>query len=303
MDEDGTGRRNDGGNEGPTNFSSLPEGVIANTLSLTTPFDACRTSVVSRAFHAAAQSDIVWDRFLPNDLDDFISRRKPSGLNFDPIKSSKKDIFFSLCNSPLLIDDGKKSFSLDKQSGKKCIMLGARDLSIVWDDTSVYWAWESHPESRFGEVVVILKVWWLEIRGRISSGMLSPATTYAAYVVFKMRERRYFGFNIDPVDAIVGIVGSEHSMKTVCLDPYLDDTHQRRRRVTRAGSNLPMNNMSRLEEPRERHDGWFETELGEFHNDGGDDEVEIILKEVRCNDSKNSLVVQGIEIRPKINPV
>lgn len=156
---------------------------------------------------------------------------------------------------------------------------------------------------RFGEVVVILKVWWLEIRGKISSGMLSPATTYAAYVVFRMRERRYFGFDIDPVDAMVGIVGSEHSMKTICLDPYLDDRHQRHRCVPRTGSNLHANNMSRLEEPRERHDGWFETKLGEFHNDGGDDEVEIILKEVKCNDSKNSLVVQGIDIRPKINPV
>ncbi|XP_022134922.1 F-box protein PP2-B10-like isoform X2 [Momordica charantia] len=282
-------------------FSSLPEGVIANILSLTGPSDACRSSTVSRAFHAAAQSDIVWDRFLPTDWYDLICRRKPSDLNIDPISSSKKEIFFSLCDNPLLTDDGKKlSFSLDKWSGKKCIMLGARDLSIVWGDTSVYWTWESHPESRFAEVVVILKVWWLEIRGKISSGMLSPATTYAAYFVFRMRERRYYGFNIDPVDAMVGIVGSEYCMKSVCLDPYLDDPHQRRRRVPRAGNNLP-ENMSGLEQPRERDDGWFETELGEFHIDGGDDEVEMILKEVKCNDSKRVLVVQGIQIRPKVN--
>ncbi|KAA0058305.1 F-box protein PP2-B10-like isoform X1 [Cucumis melo var. makuwa] len=290
------------GTEGRTDVSSLPEGVIANILSLTTPLDACRSSAVSWVFHAAAQSDIVWDRFLPNDLDDLISRSKPGGLNFDPITSSKKEIFFSLCNSPLLIDNAKKSLSLDKQSGKKCLMLGARDLSIVWDDTSVYWTWESHPESRFGEVVVIFKAWWLEIRGKISSRLLSPTTTYAAYIVFKMRERRYFGFNIDFVDAMVGIVGSEHSVKTVCLDPYLDDPLQRRRHVPQAGSNLTTNNMSRLEEPRGRDDDWFETELGEFDNKGGDDEVEIILKDLKCTDSKNSLVVQGIEIRPKINP-
>ncbi|TYK09499.1 F-box protein PP2-B10-like [Cucumis melo var. makuwa] len=290
------------GYEGRTDFSSLPEGVIANILALTTPLDACRSSAVSRAFHAAAQSDIVWDRFLPNDLDDFICRSKPGGLNFDPITCSKKEIFFSLCNSPLLIDDAKKSLSLDKQSGKKCIMLGARDLSIVWDDTSVYWTWESHPESRFGEVVVIVRGCWLEIRRKISSGMLSPTTTYATYIVFKMRERKYFGFHIDFVDAMVGIVGSEHSVKTVCLDSYMDDVIMFQH-VSRAGSNhLPTNNMSRLEGPRGRHDGWFEIVLGEFDNKGGDDEVEIILKKVRCTFSKNSFVFQGIEIRPKINP-
>ncbi|XP_023530001.1 F-box protein PP2-B10-like [Cucurbita pepo subsp. pepo] len=278
-------------------FSSLPEGAIANILSLTTPSDACRSSAVSRTFHAAALSDIVWERFLPTDWEDLISRRKPNDLNFDPTTWSTKEIFFSLCNNPLLIDDGYTSISLDKRSGKKCVMLGARELSIVWGDTSVYWAWESHPKSRFTEVLVIFKVWWLEIRGKISSRMLSPATTYVAYFVFRTRERRYFGFNIDHVDAMVGIVGSEHYMKSVCLDPYFDNPHQRGRRVPRAGCNL-----SRLEQPRERHDGWFETELGEFRIDGGDDEVEIILKKVKCIDSRSGLVVQGIEIRPKMNP-
>lgn len=155
---------------------------------------------------------------------------------------------------------------------------------------------------RFAEVVVIFKVWWLEMRGKISSSMLSPATTYAAYLVFRMRERRYFGFDIDPIDAMVGIVGGEHYTKRVSLDPYLGDPDQRHRCVPRAGSNLPASsNMSELEQPKERHDGWFETELGEFHNDGEDDEVEIILKEVKCIDSKNGLVLQGIEIRPKMN--
>ncbi|XP_038879792.1 F-box protein PP2-B10-like [Benincasa hispida] len=131
-----------------SDFSSLP-GVVAKIFSLTTPTDVCRSSAVSRIFVAAAQSDTVWDRFLPTDWELLISRRKTSNLNFDPISSSKKEIFFSLCNSPVLIDDGNKSLSLEKWSGKKCIMLGARDLSIVWCDTSYYWSLEHHPYSRF----------------------------------------------------------------------------------------------------------------------------------------------------------
>lgn len=89
-------------------LSSLPEGVIAHILSLTSPSDACRSSAVSRIFNAAAQSDIVWDRFLPSDWDILISQRNFDDLNVRPISSSKKEIFFSLCDIPVLIDDSKK---------------------------------------------------------------------------------------------------------------------------------------------------------------------------------------------------
>ncbi|XP_038878468.1 F-box protein PP2-B10-like [Benincasa hispida] len=281
-----------------SDFSSLPEGVVAKILSLTTPSDACRSSAVSRTFHAAAQSDIVWDKLLPTDWKLLISRRKPSNLNFDPISSPKKEIFFSLCESPLLIDDGNKSLSLEKWSGKKCIMLGARDLSIVWGDTSYYWSWEHHTDSRFAEVAVLLDVWWLEIRGRISCRMLSPKTTYAAYFVFKMRQRRYYGFNINPADATVGILGTEPHRKSVCLDPYLDNP-QRRRRHAPWMMRPQSEDMAGLEWPPERHDGWFEIELGEFESGDGDDEVEMALMEVKGSSAKSGLVVEGIEIRPK----
>ena len=94
--------------EGIIYLSSMPEGVVANILSLTTPSDACRSSAVSGTFHAAAQSDILWNNFLPIDWESLVSRRKTSDLKFDPISSSKKEIFFSLCDCPLLIDDGNK---------------------------------------------------------------------------------------------------------------------------------------------------------------------------------------------------
>lgn len=89
-------------------LSFMPEGVIANLLSLTSPIDVCRSAAVSRIFNAAAQSDFVWDRFLPTDWDVLISQRKSDDHNVDPISSSKKEVFFSLCNSPVLIDDGNK---------------------------------------------------------------------------------------------------------------------------------------------------------------------------------------------------
>lgn len=45
--------------------------------------------------------------------------------------------------------DPIKSFAIDKLSGKKCLMLGARRLLIAWGDTPTYWDWISVPYSRF----------------------------------------------------------------------------------------------------------------------------------------------------------
>ena len=53
--------------------------------------------------------------------------------------------------------------------------------------------------------------------------------------------------------------------------------------------------------PKERGDGWWEIELGEFFNGGEDDggEVEMSVLEVEGGNWKGGIVVQGIEIRPK----
>ncbi|KGN65433.1 F-box protein PP2-B10 [Cucumis sativus] len=284
----------DGEDQEIGDLSFLPEGVIANVLSFTTPIDACTAAAVSRVFNAAAQSDFVWDRFLPPDWDVLISYRK----SFDPLSSSKKDIFFSLCNNPVLIDDRNKSLSLDRQSGKKCIMLGARGLSLLWGDTSRYWSWDRHPRSRFAEVAVLLKAWWLELRGRISCKILSPRTTYAVYFVFKMKNCNYEGFNFYPADATVGIVGTEnHGRRSVCLDPHLDNPRQWRRGFLPSPG--PSVEMLGLEWPQERRDGWFQIELGEFESGDGADEVEIALMEVKGHSTKTGLIVEGFEIRPK----
>ena len=52
--------------------------------------------------------------------------------------------------------------------------------------------------------------------------------------------------------------------------------------------------------PKERRDGWLEIELGEFFNKEGEGgELEMSVLEVKGGHWKGSLVVQGIEIRPK----
>ncbi|KAI3952980.1 hypothetical protein MKX01_028672 [Papaver californicum] len=71
---------------------------------------------------------------------------------------------------------------LEKCSGKKCIMLGAKELAIAWGDTPRYWYWLGYPGSRFAKVAELKWVCWLEIRGKLDTRLLSPKTFYAAYL-------------------------------------------------------------------------------------------------------------------------
>ncbi|GJX34464.1 retrovirus-related pol polyprotein from transposon TNT 1-94 [Tanacetum coccineum] len=78
-----------------------------------------------------------------------------------------------------------EGFKLDKDSGKECYMLGAKDLSIAWHDDTRYWQRGHVPQSRFVGVA-ILGVCRLDICGIIPSVILSPKSTYVAYLVFQI---------------------------------------------------------------------------------------------------------------------
>ncbi|KAL7219928.1 hypothetical protein ACSBR2_012898 [Camellia fascicularis] len=84
-------------------MSSLPEGLVSDILVyLKSPRDVCRSSAISWGFKSAADSDAVWDRYLPSDYREIISR-SVSLLDI----SSKKHLYFLLADSSLLLDGGK----------------------------------------------------------------------------------------------------------------------------------------------------------------------------------------------------
>lgn len=161
----------------------LPEGCIAEILSYAaTPADLLNLSLVSKAFASASEYDTVWGRFIPSDLSSFL----PSSSI--PSSTSKKALYYALSDNPTIIDQGKKvyattilssscliliqclgnetvlqccvvslnffmqSFQLEKRNGKKCFMLSARDLNIIWGGTSQYWKWTNLPQSRLASV-------------------------------------------------------------------------------------------------------------------------------------------------------
>lgn len=86
----------------------LPEGCIAKVMSLTTPKDACRLSAVAENFRSAAESDIVWDSFLPRDYQQIIYRSVEDSNSLLRRFDSKKELYLYLCDNPILIDDGLK---------------------------------------------------------------------------------------------------------------------------------------------------------------------------------------------------
>lgn len=86
-------------NSDTMDFRAFPNCCLAALISFTRPLDACRLSLVSTDFKSAADSDIVWDKFLPADYRSLIRALPPT--------SSKKELFLSLCDHPVLIGDGK----------------------------------------------------------------------------------------------------------------------------------------------------------------------------------------------------
>ncbi|XP_039162776.1 F-box protein At2g02240-like [Eucalyptus grandis] len=121
-----------------TPMDSLPEHCVSTILALKSPKDACKPARVSRAFQSAAQSDVVWDGFLPSDCDAVLARllRPPQ-------------VRFRGGALPQLIDSGRKRFKLERSSGKISYVPSARELSIAWSDVPMYWTWKFVPDSRF----------------------------------------------------------------------------------------------------------------------------------------------------------
>ncbi|KAF7824938.1 putative F-box protein PP2-B12 [Senna tora] len=173
-------------------FVGLPDECVAHVISFTTPADACRLTAVCKTLNSIADSDAVWDRFLPSDHLSILST-SPTSI---PSSPSKKALYMALSHRPIIIDHGRKSFQLERMSGKKCYMLSARDLTIIWGPNPEYWEWKNLPDSRFEEVAELLAVCWLEIHGMIESHKLSSNTEYGAYLVFKMREGNQSGFSV-----------------------------------------------------------------------------------------------------------
>ncbi|CAI9768945.1 unnamed protein product [Fraxinus pennsylvanica] len=277
-----------------SNIKILPEDCLSTILSLTTPQDACRMLLVSLAVRPAAESDTVWDRFLPCDCWDIVAR-SDTPLRF----SSKKELFFILSDS-ILIDGGSKAFALEKSSGLKSFILSARELSILYSNEQNSWSWKSITNSRFAEVAELKTSGRLEIQGTIRTRILSPHTTYKAYLQIKISDR---AFGLDSIPCETSIMAGDRVLDTNTT--YLREPDSKKQQLENL---LYWNRIQMLKGrvnegdeklPSKRKDGWLEIELGEFFTSESDEVVTMRLMEIKGHQLKGGLIIQGIEVRPK----
>ena len=104
---------------------ALPEGCIAAVISFTTPRDACHLACVSTTFRSAADSDIVWDRFLPPKYSS--SSSSSSSNTWSALW--KKELYFRTCHN--LIHKGKMIISMFGKN--KCRVLCFVFLCMLCD--------------------------------------------------------------------------------------------------------------------------------------------------------------------------
>ncbi|CAA0822317.1 F-box protein PP2-B15 [Striga hermonthica] len=262
---------------------ALPEECLSHVISLTcSPRDACRSSTVCGVFRGAADSDLTWDKLLPSDYREIISRSV-----CPPEFDSKKDLFVKLSSAPLLIDGGRKTFWVDKYTNKRCYMLSAKELSITWATNPLCWCWKP-THHLFPEAIELISVCRLEIIGKFNTSMLSPNTIYGAYLVVQLTGRA-FGLTASPFEVSVQVGDYKTSARF-----YLKSHDE----CKRQGSDVsPAHGEERALSPR--GDGWSEIELGEFYCGGAHREVKMEFKEVKSEHLKGGLLVEGIELRPK----
>ncbi|KAK4285565.1 hypothetical protein QN277_002249 [Acacia crassicarpa] len=246
----------------------LPRECICKIISFTTPKDACRSSAVSSAFKECVDSDETWEAFLPSDCRDLISRSSSPNL----ISLPTKQLYLHLADHPLLLADKTMSFSLAKESGKKCYMIGAKGLCVIWGDTPRYWNWICIPQSRFSHVAELNHVWWFEVKGSLNIKLLSPKTQYDVFFIFMFGNESY-GFTEALVNFSITKGGEGRSLGVVLDPPGI--------------------------EVMQREDGWMEVKAGEFFTEEEEGEG---LVEFRAWQTeayiKAGIFIEGIEFRP-----
>ncbi|XP_048567525.1 F-box protein PP2-B10-like [Triticum urartu] len=289
--------------EDTTRLCDLPEACVAYVLALTSPWDACRCAAVSPCFRDAAESDVVWARFLPPDyrailqLHQAPARRLPlsrSGSTAgaaSPSGSSKKEAFLGLTDAAVLVDGGGMAVWLARGSGAKCVALSARRLSLPWEDGEFSWRWTPHPLSRFADVAQLEDCTCLDIYGRLPTAALTPATAYAAYLVFVTTDA-HRGLSFPDQETTISVGGSAPSRHTVCLRP--DAAEARRFRGGKGTDGVDVRG------PALRGDGWWEIEMGRLRtgNEAVAGEEVAVSFEMLGWYHKRGLVVEGVEFRP-----
>ncbi|KAK4804091.1 hypothetical protein SAY86_003908 [Trapa natans] len=78
----------------------------------------------------------------------------------------KREVYTRLCRASSF-DGGTKIVWLDKETGRVCLQVSAKGLSITGVDDRRYWNHIPTEESRFHTVAYLQQTWWFQAQGEI----------------------------------------------------------------------------------------------------------------------------------------
>ncbi|GJT12087.1 kinase-like domain, phloem protein 2-like protein [Tanacetum coccineum] len=199
----------------------------------------------------------------------------------------KKDLFSNLLKRFHIYNDQMGS-AVDN-NGKKSLMFSAR--SVITNCGS----FQISSESRFGEVAVLISHYFY-IEKEIESDVLSPETTYACYLVYKLpqdqskfegllRITNNYIWDLDPDYPYIYLVTPP---ETLIIGQKLDqNTHS------------PLNRPKLNPVPRQRKDGWMEVKVSQFQTPSSTQTIYMGLW-LRTPDRVviSGLIIESIELRP-----
>ncbi|XP_076959245.1 uncharacterized protein LOC143635251 isoform X2 [Bidens hawaiensis] len=233
-----------------------------------------------------------------SDYEDMIKRSK------DSVQwKSKKELISILCKG-FQLSYGEEWFYLDKH-GKKCLMLPAR--AILEEDR---WTWNSEPETRFEEVACC-NFDMFGIYCKFNSKLLSPETTYAAFLVYELPDDHESVDQPPPVQ----VVDKDSDLKEVYniflrapQTPVISWNEKEERTFNPLTKPKGIKGL-----PKQRSDGWMEVQVHEFQTRAA---IKMVQKKAHAHEfvkmistrlkfsgydmSLKGVIVQGLEFRPTV---
>lgn len=270
---------NGSANGGP-GLGDIPESCVASVFLHLTPPEICNLARLNRAFRGAASSDSVWETMLPGNyhqLLDLLPQDRYHGL-------CKKDIF-ALLSRPVPFDDSNKEVWLDRVTGRICMAISAKAMSITGIEDRRYWNWLPTEESRFHVVAYLQQIWWFEVDGVVRFPFPPDIYTLSFRIHLGKFNKRLgrrvcnfehtHGWDVKPVRFEFSTMDGQHAVRECILD---DDGVQE---DAKRGS-------------------WVEYRVGEFIVTGSDPKTEVrfSMKQIDCTHSKGGLCVDIVSIVP-----
>ncbi|KAK9050802.1 hypothetical protein SSX86_030229 [Deinandra increscens subsp. villosa] len=227
-------------------------------------------------------TETYWELKLPSDYEDIIKRSKDS-LQWE----TKKDLYAILCKG-FPISYGEEWFFL-ANDGKKCLMLPAR--AVLEEDR---WEWKPKPETRFEEVAGCIFDTFAII-SKFNSKMLSPQTTYAAYLAYNLPDD-YKSVDQPPHVQVVDKDSDSKEAYNIFLctpqTPHIN-WNEKEEKTTNPSSRRKIKGL-----PKRRSDGWMEVQVHEFQTRATTRMISTRLKLSSYDMSLKGVIVQGLEFRP-----